>query len=194
MKIQVRYIAAAATSAAVICALAPWTIPVGPVPITLATLGVYLASCVVDYRHGVAATVAYVAAGAAGLPVFSGGSGGFGVLAGPTGGYIIGYIFLALTAGIIIDIFGEKRVWVYPLAMVFGTAVLYLFGTGWYMLSSGADAASAVVVCVLPFLPGDCVKIAAAAAVGHAVRRALKKTVFSASRGKRASEKTKDSK
>lgn len=180
MKVSARTIAFTALLAAIVCVLAPWTIPVGPVPISLATLGVYLACCVIDCKHGVVATLAYVLLGAIGVPVFSGGRGGFGVLAGPTGGYIVGYVFLAFVSGLLIDLFGrEKRVWVYPLAMIAGTVALYAFGTAWFMISTGSSSlGAALLTCVVPFLAGDGIKIAAATAVGYPVRRALKKTIL----------------
>ncbi len=112
MRISAKTIAFTALLAAVICAVSPWTIPLGPIPLSLASLGVYLAACVLDCKHGVAAVVAYVVIGGVGLPVFSGARGGFGALVGPTGGYIIGYILLALAEGLIIDLFAkEKRIW-----------------------------------------------------------------------------------
>ena len=174
MKITAKAIAFTALLSAIICALSPWTIPVGIIPISLASFGVYLASGVIDFRYGSPATFAYVLIGGIGLPVFSGGKGGFGVIAGPTGGYIIGYIFLALIAGLIIDLFGKStRIWVYPLAFIAGTAVLYALGTGWYIVSTGADIVTALGVCVLPFLIGDSIKITVATVVAFPVRRAV---------------------
>ena len=179
MRISAKTIAFTARLAAVICAVSPWTIPLGPIPLSLASLGVYLAACVLDCKHGVAAVVAYVVIGGVGLPVFSGARGGFGALVGPTGGYIIGYIVLALAEGLIIDLFAkEKHIWLYPVAMVAGTALLYALGTGWYMAQTGVELLPALAVCVLPFLAGDAVKIVAATAVGFPVRRALRKTVL----------------
>ena len=179
MRISAKTIAFTALLAAVICAVSPWTIPLGPIPLSLASLGVYLAACVLDCKHGVAAVVAYVAIGGVGLPVFSGARGGFGALVGPTGGYIIGYIVLALAEGLIIDLFAkEKRIWLFPVAMVAGTALLYALGTGWYMAQTGVELLPALAVCVLPFLAGDAFKIVAATAVGFPVRRALRKTVL----------------
>lgn len=179
MRISAKTIAFTALLAAVICAVSPWTIPLGPIPLSLASLGVYLAACVLDCKHGVAAVVAYVVIGGVGLPVFSGARGGFGALVGPTGGYIIGYIVLALAEGLIIDFFAkEKRIRLYPVAMVAGTALLYALGTGWYMAQTGVELLPALAVCVLPFLAGDAVKIVAATAVGFPVRRALRKTVL----------------
>ena len=76
-----------ALMAAVLCVLAPWKIPVGPIPITLASFGVYLAAGVLGPLEGTVAVVIYVLLGAVGVPVFSGFTGGAGCLLGVTGGY-----------------------------------------------------------------------------------------------------------
>ncbi len=155
--------------AAMLCALAPITVPVGPVPITLGTLIVYLAGGVIGSRRATVAIVVYILLGTFGLPVFSGFSGGFGKLLGPTGGYIIGYIPLAYLSGIFIG--GGMSVPRYILGMVFGTAVLYAFGTAWFALQTSTSALSALAICVLPFLPGDAVKIAASALCAPVILR-----------------------
>ena len=82
--------------AAVLCVLAPLSIPIGPVPVTLATLVVYLMGSLLGWKWGTAACLAYLLAGLAGLPVFSGFQGGPGVLLGATGGYILGFLASAL--------------------------------------------------------------------------------------------------
>ena len=161
MKISSRTIAFTALLAAIICAIAPWTVPIGPIPVSLATFGIYIASCVIDAKHGTVATIVYVVLGAIGVPVFAGFMGGFGRIVGPTGGFIIGYIPCAFVVGLVRD--GLRgRAWSYPVAMVAGTIVLYALGTAWYVFQSGVDVAAALAACVLPFLPGDALKIAAA--------------------------------
>ena len=77
------------------------TIPLGftPVPINLATLGVFLTGGILGKKYGSISLIVYILLGAVGVPVFAGFKGGLGVLAGPTGGYIIGYLAAAfLTA------------------------------------------------------------------------------------------------
>lgn len=81
-------------------ALTP-AIPLGPIPITLQTLGVALAGLCLGPWRGFAAVALYVAVGAAGLPVFSAGSAGVGVLVGPTGGYILSFPLAALASGFV---------------------------------------------------------------------------------------------
>lgn len=181
MKTTVKRIAVTAVLTAVICAISPWTIPVGPIPISLASFGVYIAACTIDWKTGTVSVVAYVAIGAIGLPVFSGGEGGFGKLAGPTGGYIIGYIFCTLIIGVLVDALGSRRTigkLFYPLSMIAGTAVLYAFGTAWYMWQTSAALGAALLVCVVPFLIGDAIKIALASLICPQLRRTLKKTVL----------------
>ncbi|MDO5737245.1 MAG: biotin transporter BioY [Propionibacteriaceae bacterium] len=91
-----------AVFAALIAALALTpAIPLGPVPITLQTLGVSLAGLCLGPWRGFAAVALYVAVGAAGLPVFSNGAAGFGVLVGPTGGYLLSFPLAALVSGFV---------------------------------------------------------------------------------------------
>ncbi|MGV8844901.1 biotin transporter BioY [Tessaracoccus sp.] len=81
-------------------ALTP-AIPLGPVPITLQTLGVALTGLCLGPWRGFAAVALYVAVGAAGLPVFSAGSAGVAVLIGPTGGYVMSFPLSALVGGFV---------------------------------------------------------------------------------------------
>lgn len=76
-------------------------IPIGPVPITLQTLGVALTGLCLGPWRGFAAVALYVAVGTAGLPVFSGGRAGFGMLLGPTGGYLLSFPLAALVGGFV---------------------------------------------------------------------------------------------
>lgn len=158
--------------AALICAAAPFSIPVGAVPLSLATLAVYIAASVIDWKHGVAAVALYVLLGAVGLPVFAGFTGGVQRLVGMTGGYIFGYIPCALVTGLIIDRYADKKL-IWPAAMLAGTVCCYAFGTAWFCVVSGMNLWRALSVCVLPFLPGDALKIVLATAVGIPVRRAV---------------------
>ncbi len=61
--------------------------------------------------------------------------------------------------------------------MVLGTAVLYTVGTAWFMIQTGNGLGAALGLCVLPFLPGDAVKIAAAALLAAPVKKAVKRTM-----------------
>ena len=157
--------------AAVLCALAPLAIPVGPVPVTLATLVVYLMGSLLGWKWGTAACLAYLLAGPAGLPVFSGYGAGAGVLLGPTGGYLIGYLPMTFLTGWVAD--HTDRRWALLLAMIGGTALCYALGTAWYCTQSGSPLGAALGVCVVAFLPFDLLKMLAVLAIGPVIRRRL---------------------
>ena len=170
----VKNMALTAVFAAFICIISPWTIPIGPVPISLGTAGVYLCAACLGSKRGSSAVAIYLLLGFAGLPVFTGFAGGIHRLFGPTGGYLVGYIPCAFVAGLLIDRIG--KLWTYPLGMVLGTAVLYFFGTAWFCLLSGTAIIPALAACVLPFLPGDAVKIACASVLGSKLRAVADKS------------------
>ncbi len=145
--------------------LAQVSVPLpGLVPISLATFAVYLAVVVLDWREAAASMAVYLLLGIVGVPVFSG-FGTLNRLAGPTGGYLIGYLACALAAGLILARTGRKAVWSIA-ALTVGTVVLYAVGTAWYMLQTGSALMPALAGCVVPFLPGDCLKIALAVPAG----------------------------
>lgn len=161
---------------AVICAAAPFSIPLpfSPVPITFATLAIYLTAFVLGMKLGTVSCLIYLLLGMVGLPVFSSFSGGFAKLVGPTGGYLIGYIFLALITGFFIDHFAGK-LHAAILGLVLGTAVCYLFGTGWLAIQMNLSFKAALAAGVIPYLPGDCAKIIIAIIVGPKLRAAVSK-------------------
>lgn len=163
-----------AVTAALICITGPLVVPIGPVPLSLATLAVYLAGAITGKKKGTLAVALYLLIGIAGVPVFSGFSGGFQKLAGVTGGYLAGYLPCAFLAGLGAErAEKESRKWILPAMMVLGTAVLYILGTAWFMIQSGNNLGTSLGLCVLPFLPGDALKIAAASLLTAPVRKAI---------------------
>ena len=162
-----------AVMAALICIAAPFVIPLpSAVPLSVATFAVYMAGALLGKEKGTLAVLIYLLIGLVGLPVFSGFTGGIARLAAPTGGYLVGYISCAFLTGLFADKFGGK-LWSMAAGMVLGTLSLYLFGTIWFVISTGADVWSALLACVVPFLPLDGVKIAAACAVSVPLRKKL---------------------
>lgn len=145
-----------ALMAAVLCVISPLSIPVGAVPISLATLGVMLAGALLGAQLGTLSVLIYLVLGWVGLPVFAGYSSGFACLFGPTGGYMIGYLFLAFLTGFLY----KKKTLPYLVGSILvGELVLYLLGTVWFMFVAQTSLVSALTICVLPFIPGDIAKI-----------------------------------
>lgn len=165
-----------ALMAAVTCVLGPLslTIPVSPVPISLTNLAVYFTVYVLGMKRGTISYFVYLLIGLVGLPVFSSFSGGAGKLFGPTGGYLIGFIFMALICGFFIEKWPSK-LYLHFAGMVLGTAVCYLFGTVWLAYQGNMGFYTALAAGVIPFLPGDLVKIIIALLAGPVIRKQLKR-------------------
>ena len=139
-----------------------------------ATFAVYLSGAVLGKKRGTIAVALYLLIGIIGVPVFSGFSGGFQKLAGVTGGYLVGYLPCAFLSGLGAERAEEEsRIWILPAKMAAGTAVLYTIGMAWFMIQSGNALGTALSLCVVPFLPGDAVKIAAAVMLTVPVRKAV---------------------
>lgn len=147
-------------------------IPFSPIPINLATLSVFLAGACLGGKKGAISQLIYLLLGAAGLPVFTGMGSGIGIIAGPTGGYIIGYIVAAYLTGLICFKFPKTYINT-AIAMLTGLLFCYFFGTLWYMFLTKVNFTSALAMCVIPFLPGDFIKIAAACLVVKRLRKAI---------------------
>ena len=164
-------LAIVAVMTAVTCVLAPMSIAIGAVPITLTNLVVYFSLYLLGWKRGSLSVLVYILIGMVGLPVFSGFSGGLGKLAGPTGGYILGFLVMAVIAGWVID---HTRSRVLHLGgMILGTAVCYALGTAWYCFLTHNPVQAALWTCVIPFIPFDLGKMAAAMVVGPMLRGRL---------------------
>lgn len=158
--------------AAIICILGPLSIPIGVVPISFTNLAIYFALYTIGMKKGTLSYIIYMLIGLTGIPVFSSFTGGPTKLLGPTGGYIIGFIFMALIAGLFIDAFFEKWYLCFT-GMVLGTAVCYVFGTLWLSYQANISTSAALVAGVIPFIPGDLTKIFIAAFIGPQIRKRL---------------------
>lgn len=146
---------------ALTCALA-WVppLPIGAVSLTLQTLAVYLAAGLLGAKWGTLSVLLYLAVGCIGLPVFSGGMGGIGILMGASGGYLVGFLAISLTVGLAVRFFGKQPI-VLALSMAVGTLFCYLTGTAWYTIAySAVSLPEALLLCVLPYLLPDLLKIA----------------------------------
>lgn len=171
---------AAATAFAALTALGArvqFHLPFTPVPVTGQVFCVLLAGAVLGPRLGFVSMVEYLAAGAAGLPVFAYG-GGVVALLGPTGGYLVAFPLAAAVVGAV-GRPGRTAVRPYTmLACLCGVAVIHALGAGWYAVWSLATTGAATLPAVLaqsvfPFVGPDVVKAALAAAVAPALRRRL---------------------
>ena len=158
--------------AALMSVLGPLSIPIGPVPISLTNLVIFVALYVLGMKNATISLFIYLLVGFIGLPVFSGFSSGPAKLLGPTGGYLIGFIFMALVAGYFIDKFINN--WLLCMGgMVLATAICYGFGTAWLAYQANLTARAALAAGVIPFILGDLIKILVVSYIGPQIRTRL---------------------
>ncbi len=175
--LRIRQLTTVGLLTAVICLLGPiaLNIPVSPVPISLGTLGIYLAVSILGMKSGTLSVIIYILLGFAGVPVFVNFTAGAGKLFGPTGGYIIGYIFMALICGFFTDRWDGKFI-VSLLGMALGTLVCYIFGSVWLACQMSLTFPQALAAGVIPYIPFDLVKLLLALVLGGQIRKRLKRT------------------
>ena|SRR5712691_9902788 len=138
-------------------------LPFTPVPITGQTLAVLLTGALLGSRRGALAALAYLGEGLGGLPVFASGGGGLAHLTGPTGGYLGGFVLAALVTGFLAERGWDRRVGTTLLAMLLGNIVIYVPGLLWLSAFAGPD--KTLGMGLYPFILGDLLKIACAAAL-----------------------------
>ncbi len=148
-----------------LCSQLSFVLPSTVVPITLQTLAVLLTGAALGSKRGGLAMLAYLAEGAAGLPVFAGGASGFIKLIGFTGGYLWAFPVAAFVVGLLCERGLDRRLLTSAFAMLPGTLIIYAFGAVWLAFALHLSAAQAFAAGVLPFIPGDLLKLIIAAAL-----------------------------
>jgi biotin transport system substrate-specific component len=156
-------------------------LPLGftPVPLTLQPFAVLVLGLLLTPRLAAATLGTYLLEGAMGLPVFAPGlafGAGMAHLLGPTGGYLISYP----TAAALIAYLRRRSGRGFSAALssgASGNALILLCGFAWLTMwthatGSYSSVKTAFAMAVLPFLPGDALKVVAAAAIAKGLARA----------------------
>ena len=151
-------------------------LPGNPVPLTGQTFAVLLGAVILGRWGGISQAL-YVGLGVAGVPWFAGLSSGFAYLAGPTGGYLIGFMLAAFFLGYMTDRYIRSRSFMSMFALmlfadfvlVYGCGLLQLYG--WLSLAQGTSISigGLLMMGLIPFIVGDVIKIAAAAAIANGI-------------------------
>lgn len=143
-------------------------LPFTPVPVTLATLAAMLSGTLLGSKYGSTSQIVYIFIGAIGVPVFHNFTAGIGIITGPTGGYLIGYVAIAFCAGLYRNNRCNSENHTHPtlsstaklvLLLAAGNIICYAAGTLWFVISTGSTVAAALLSCIVPFIPGDILKI-----------------------------------
>ena len=153
-----------------------------PVPLTLQTLAVLLLGLLLSPRLAAATLCAYLVEGALGLPVFAPSPlalSGIAHLFGPTGGYLLAYPLAAATASFLWHRTGwntRRGFTSVLLSAAAGSLPILALGALWLGVFSHASVQNVLSLAVLPFLPGDALKIVAAAGLAAGFMRLRRKT------------------
>jgi biotin transport system substrate-specific component len=166
-----------ATAFVALCAHVSVPLFFTPVPLTLQTMAVILVGLTLGPILGFAAMVIYLVEGALGLPVFSPhGPGGIAQLMGPAGGFLFSYPIAAAIAGGVVRAIrrGRSPLPAAVLAGVAASVVFFIIGAVWLSHLMHLNASTAWQLAVAPFLPGEVLKITAAAGAYSTLRKSYR--------------------
>jgi biotin transporter BioY len=138
-------------------------LPFTPVPVTGQTFAVLLLGALYGAKRGAATAMTYLMLGIMGLPVFSAAPPGPAALVSPTAGYLAGFVAAAWVTGALSERGWDRKPITAALAMLIGSAVLFACGLLWLGRFTGWDVV--IQTGLLPFIPGDLLKIALATAL-----------------------------
>ena len=164
-----------------VCGFISIPVPGTPIPIVLQNMLVVLTGLMLGPVWGVCATLLFLLSGALGLPVFSGGTGGIARLMGPTGGFLYGYALATLVAGTIAQRprYGRKDSAIRLIvATVSGFVVMYVPGVIHFMRVMDKTFGQTMALCVVPYIPGDIVKVVLAVLISAKLRKAASSYIF----------------
>lgn len=186
--------------AAIICIGWFFKIPVGVVPIVLQNALCILTASILGSFLGGAPTALFLVAGLIGLPVYAGGASGIASWVGPTGGFFPGYLLGAISTGFISgrpSVAEKKFSWKtalrVSLGIIAGMVLLYIPGVmhfaKWAVGAGKVPAdktafAFTMGACVVPYIPGDILKIVVAIPVALKIRPVLAQYLYSGSKKK----------
>jgi len=154
-----------------ICAQVSFHLPFSPVPITGQTFAVLLSGAVLGWRRAFFAQIAYLAEGAAGLPVFADGAGSVIHLVGPSGGFLLCFPLAAALVGFLVEQGVGRSTAKMVGALVSGDVLILLAGSTWLHFLFGVPFAQAALMGFFPFLVADIAKVAL---VGCSLPRVLR--------------------
>lgn len=190
--------------AAIICIGCFLRIPLGPVPIVLQNALCILTSAILGSFLGGIPTALFLLAGLIGLPVYAGGTSGIAVWAGPTGGFLPGYLLGAVVTGFIAGCpyvsdkkFSWKNFIRITIAIFAGMVILYVPGiihfARWAEKAGRIPAdktafAYTMAACVIPYIPGDLLKIVVAIPVALKIRPILAQYLYNDKKSNQAEE------
>ncbi|MFC1805128.1 biotin transporter BioY [Candidatus Omnitrophota bacterium] len=147
-------------------------LPFSPVPITLQTFFVLLSGAFLG-GFGLLSQASYILLGVFGLPIFAGAGSGIFYLFGPTGGYLFGFLLAALLISRLIKYSGNHFLRIF-VVFCLGDLVLLSCGVIWLRVLLGYPLKKLLLIGFIPFIPGELLKIFAAAIIYLRLKTRLK--------------------
>lgn len=178
MKLSTRDLIICAMFASITAILAQISIPLpfSTVPFTMQVFAVTISGVILGAKRGFISQLIYIILGAIGMPVFAQMSGGMGIVFGYTGGFIMAFPIMVLVIGYISE--KTDKIYYIMLSMILALIINYVIGTLWYSFVAGVGFTEGFVVCVVPFLIPDIIKIGLATTIGITLKRRMKKEVY----------------
>ena len=170
---KINFISQVSIYTALLCIFAQISIPTPPVPFTLSLLLIFIIASVLPLKISLTSVCLYIILGAIGLPVFSMLRGGVSVLLGPTGGYIFAYPLMALVIGLFSSI-KRYKIFFNIVGMILALIVCYGLGSVWFSFIMLVTFKEALLICVVPFIVFDTLKIILAALASPLIKKALR--------------------
>ena len=169
MKITIKDMVVIAIMTILICVCTIINIPYFSIPFTLQTFAIFLTLLTIGGKKGIVSIILYIVLGLIGLPVFSNGT----TIFGPTGGYIVGFIFIGISY--IIFEYISSKIWIKLLSLIIGLFICYVFGVIWFYIVMGSDYSfwKIMMLCVVPYIIPDLVKLALAYIIGTKLKRII---------------------
>jgi len=165
----------AATAVVAAAAHVAFPLPFTPVPFTLQPLAVLGVGLALGPFDAFFVMLAYLAEGACGLPVFAPSAlgGGMAQLLGPSGGFLMSYpLVTALAGGITRRLRSISPAFVAALvACTAAIILLFVSGASWFIHYTHHSFYATWIGAVAPFLPGEAVKVLAAAGIYSTLSR-----------------------
>lgn len=163
--------------AAIISIVSPWSIVIGPVPVTLQTFAIALAGYTLGSIYGFSSVIIYILLGCVGLPVFSKFGAGPGVITGVTGGFIIGFPIMAFLSGFR-NLGSSNIMWKKVCGLILGIVgllIVDLIGLIQFHALTEYTYRESLMFTFVPFIIKDLISVAAALFIGSEIRKRLVK-------------------
>lgn len=153
----------------------------GGIPIVIQDMMAMLSGLVLGPLYGTISVAVFLILGAIGLPVFSGKAGLHVLTSGPSCGFLVGYMVGAFIGGMILSIllkrdkdYSNSRQYVSIfIAALAATVTVFLLGILGFMHVTGKSFTESIPFIVLPFIPGNTIKLVLMVFLAKKLRRTV---------------------